>query len=127
MLSFSDPNRHFIIKPGQLLGPVKLFQEVPQLKQIYVLIIGLKDVLGVGLPSFLLKKVICSDQSKSLGKHTGPNDSIEPLLYKILCTNELKPKFTEHVDYKMYNSNTNWGGIYSIYLTARGQQRLVEI
>ena len=58
LFSFAEQSQHFIIKPGQMLGPTEQFKDFPQIKEVYTLIKCLKDVLNVDIPSYLVKKVM---------------------------------------------------------------------
>ena len=104
LFSFSKEEDNFILKPGQLLGPVKEFDDIPLLKDVYICIKGLKDVLGVDLPSYLVKKVLFKDTTKALARKCQlKEDPLEEMLFNTLNLNEIKPAFVNLIDWKEYN------------------------
>ena len=104
LFSFSKEEDNFILKPGQLLGPVKEFDDIPLLKDVYICIKGLKDVLGVDLPSYLVKKVLFKDTTKALARQSQLKDyPLRAMLFITLNLNEIKPAFVNLIDWKEYN------------------------
>ena len=92
LLHFGGEN-NFIIKPAPLLGVTSIFKESEPLKNCYIRMKYLKDILKVDLNSYFIKKVLLTDEMKAKAKKQSDFELFEACLNHPDLRHKFKPFF----------------------------------
>ncbi len=106
------PGRGYYIRPGQRLGQRK-FMSI-RIKVAYCLIKALKKSLDVSnLSLYMVKKVLLKEKFMTI-----IHESVlfGEYVFKVLSQPELRWKFSEHIDFELWEVLVNQGRIHSIPL-----------
>ena len=103
-LHYGPGGNAIVVKPGQILN-VKQFDDenLKVLKKVYSTIKFLKDVLGLDLKSYLLKKILLKQSTKDMVQQLASKyeeEKFRELFFKVIHLNELRPKLEGFIKYE---------------------------
>ena len=107
LINYGD-ERNFVIRPAQVLGLTREFRIKPEIKDVYMAIKCIKQIINVDIPSYLIKKIILMDEVKNgliaYSSKKDPKDVLAKNIHFCLRRNELSQYFTPFLGYDRFKT-----------------------
>ena len=127
-LNFGPGEDCILVKPGQVLQ-VQQLQDYPNLLRSYCIIKAFKDALGVGLKSYMLKKLLLREEIKQSSETSNSN----AIVRRLMSLNGIKEHFEELIDFEEWEKldnewdSNNAGFLTFAPLTPKGREKIQSL